>query len=131
MKSIYKKLNGEKCLIAGILIAGTCLIWFVGCESHVQSMFEPETKITRRILNSEVDLFLARAEEKYRILGQKDAFKKLLTDQAALVASGGTINPLGLVTTILSIAGAGAIVDNVRKSRKIKTLSNEPTKQTA
>jgi len=131
MTNIIKKLNGESCSIAGILIAAITMIWFIGCESQVNSMFEPETKVTRGILNSEVDLFLARAEEKYRILDQKDTFKKLLTDQASIAAQGGTINPLGLVTTILSIIGSGAIVDNVRKSRKIKKLNGSSSTSSA
>jgi len=131
MIKLIKKLNGELFMVISILIGGAFLIWIVGCESQVSSMFEPETKVTREILNSEVDLFLARAEEKYRTLDQKDMFKKLLTDQASIAAQGGTINPLGLVTTILSIIGSGAIVDNIRKSRKIKTLNGSSTKPSA
>ena len=131
MKKLIAKLNGERCLVIGILIAGLICIWFIGCESKVSSMFDPQDKVTRRILDSEVDLFLARANEKYQILDQKDAFKQLLSDQAALVAQGGTINPWGLLTTITSLIGAGAIVDNVRKGRKLKSLSNPSSKQPA
>lgn len=129
MSSWFKKLNGEMYLICGILIAGVISIWFIGCESHVESMFEPGTKVTRGVLSSEVELFLARAEEKYQTLDRKDTFKKLLSEQASLIAQGGTINPFGLLTTILSIIGGGAIVDNVRKSRKLKSLSIPSTGQ--
>ena len=123
MSKLLDKLNGERFLTFGIIGAIVLVIWIIGCESKVSSMFDPTTKVSRIVLNSEVDLFLARAEEKYQVLDQKDAFKTLLTNQAALVAQGNTINPLGLLTTITSIIGTGAIIDNVRKGRKIKTLS--------
>jgi len=131
MSNIIAKLNGERFLVFGLIFAAFLMIWFLGCESQVTSMFEPETKVTREVLSSEVDLFLARAEEKYKILDQKDAFKTLLTNQAALVAQGNTINPLGLLTTIMSIIGVGAVVDNVRKNRKLKTLTEPSERPTA
>ena len=125
MLTIIKKLNGERFTVLGIVIALFVLAWFQGCQPKVTSMFEPGTKVTREILTSEVELFLARAQEKYSRLDQKDALKLLLSEQAALVSKSGTINPFGLITSLLSILGIGAVVDNVKKSKKINSLKSE------
>lgn len=101
-------------------IALLVLLFAIGCESKVSSINRPSYFITRAELEAEVDSFLAIAKIRFDQLNQQDAFKKIVFEQASIIATGGTINPLGLITTIGTILGVGATSDNIRLRKKLK-----------
>ena len=111
-------------VIAGFLCCAL-LIWFCCCESRVPSIRNPNTSVTRDELNTEIEGILSSAEAKYSNLDKQDDLKKLLSDNALLVLQGGTINPVGVITTILGILGIGAVVDNRRKDKVIRQKITE------
>lgn len=113
-------LNHERYQTISFIIAFAVLLWFLGCESQTPSIMHPETKVTRAELEMEIDTFMAHATLRYDSLDQQDELRKLLADSALLVASGGTINYTGLIPTVFSILGVGAIADNVRKRKELK-----------
>lgn len=91
-------------------------------------MANPSQKVTRGELQAEIDYYLARAEVRFKNLDQQDQLKKLLLDNALIISQGGTLNPYGLVASIVTILGAGAAVDNVRRRKLDKQkLTYEPT----
>lgn len=125
IKSILNELfNHERYGTIAIVIATTLLIWFYGCQSKVPSLLHPETQVTRQLLHMEIDNLLSMAELRYDQLDQQDLIKDALLQNALLVAAGGTLNPVAVITTIAGILGVGATVDNVRKRKVIKKLSN-------
>lgn len=113
--------NGEKFQIICILLIAFFLFFIYSCESKTRSLQDPGRKINRAELLAEFEFVVAQMEIRAKDLDRQDAFKQMLTDQAVLVSSGGQINPAGLITTIAAIFGFGAIVDNVRKRKVIKT----------
>ncbi|GAI60919.1 unnamed protein product, partial [marine sediment metagenome] len=103
-----------------------------GCVSTVGSLIHPEKKITRSELQVEVETCLANLElqidnlqrdavVKFAILDKQDALKQKLTDFAVTSATTGQVNPLGVVTLIAGLIGAGLAVDNRAKDKVIKT----------
>lgn len=122
VKALLKKMStfasGNIFITIAVQIVIGVLIFAYGCESQVQSVARPGEKVTRDELAVEVDTFLALAEIRYKQLDQKDQLKNALLEYALLFAESNTVNPIGVVTTIASILGVGAIADNVTKRRR-------------
>jgi hypothetical protein len=107
-------------LMAIVAIAILCSA--LCCESRTTSILNPDVKITRSQLETELTQIEALANDKALSLDKQDAIKKIIADQAVILAQGGTLNPAGIVTTLLSILGIGSIIDNKRKDYVITKL---------
>lgn len=116
MKKILKFLNdNHHYIIAAIILLIACF-WTYGCHSQVNSILNPNQRITRDELKIEVDYFMAHAELKFLDLDRQDAVKQALLDLGSTFATTGTINPTGLLNTAISVA-AIAFGLNQRKRR--------------
>lgn len=121
LKDILNKLNGELGQTVAVVICCFLLLWTFSCESRVRSLTDADQKITRSELDSELDFLISQAEIRYAELNKQDAIKKTVYDSAMLWAQSGSINPLGIITSLAAILGIGAAVDNVRKRKVIRT----------
>jgi len=101
-------------LIAAIIVVVIGLLGY-GCESTVTSMLNPEQKVNRAMLQTEVDYFLAQAQNRFDELDRQDQIRLMLFDKAALFAETGVINPTGLLTTAISIFAVGSALDQRRQ----------------
>lgn len=130
-KTIQTWISHDQGLFVAILIAAGLLIWVYGCESTVGSLTQPERQVTRDELNLELQQETARLEAeldsltkqaaiKNQQLDRQEAIKQKLFAFAALTAQEGTVNPLGVITLLGSLLGAGAVVDNRIKDKVIK-----------
>jgi len=99
------------------LIVLCILFWVFGCESKVESIVNPDRKVTRIELSDEVENYLAMADVRFARLDQQDELRDLLFRHGITYASTGAIDPIGLLTALGSLFGAGAIADNVRQRR--------------
>jgi len=119
----------------GIAICILLLVWFCGCETRTQSLIEKNRRVTLPELKTEYNSELRRLEAELLSLEEKtalrqidiqrqEAFREALFNHAITIASGGTISPIGIATTLGSILGIGAVIDNRRKDVHIKTLKN-------
>jgi len=91
-----------------------------GCDSKIESIRYPGTRITRGQLEIEVNNFLQEAEIRAEQLNIQDELKTTFYRIGMTTIESGTLNPIGLITTIAGILGIGATADNVRKRRDIK-----------
>lgn len=123
-KKIKTLLNHERYQVVTLAVAICLSLWFFGCESEVTSMLDPGKKVNRAELQAELDLYLATAERKFKSLEQQEAIKKWVFENAVLVSQTGTINPQGLINTLLAVLGIGALTDNVRKRRDLNRELN-------
>lgn len=123
MNEIFNKLfNHERYQTISILIIAAGLVFLYSCESKVRSLTDPTIKVNRIELESELEAIVKSAEFKFADLERQEALKDLLFEQSLIAASSGTINPIALLTTIGTIFGAGATIDNIRKRKEIKVL---------
>lgn len=106
-----------------IAIAPVCLIvlFAYGCEPKARSILHPGRMVTRGELTAEMENYLALTELRFENLDKQEKFRQLLFEQAVLLGTGGQINPIGLLTTLMSIIGGAAIVDNRRMAHKLKS----------
>lgn len=116
--------NHERYQTISIIIAALLLVYFYGCDPKCKSIYNPAETVTRTELDIEIDTLIAKANAGYASLESQEQLRQVLFNQALIAASTGTINPIALFTSIGTILGLGATVDNVRKRKEIKKLAN-------
>ena len=115
-------------LLAWNIVIGL-FFYAYGCESKTQSLIDPDKKVTRDYLQSEIDYLLNTGEIRFADLDRQDKLKQMIFNQGLIIAQGNEINPVGIITTLMAIMGVGVTADDVRlrKERK-KLISYEPVK---
>lgn len=132
MKRLWKWIDHNQGTFVGLVLCVVLLVYTYGCVSTVGSLIHPEKKVTRSELQVELETSIANLElqidnlqrdavVKFDILDKQDALKQKLTDFAVTSATTGQVNPLGVVTLIAGLIGAGLAVDNRAKDKVIKT----------
>lgn len=116
-------MNHERYQVITAIIICFFIGWLTCCASTTESMLDPNQQVTRNELQAEMDLLLARCSNRVNNLDQQDALKTLIADNALLFTETGTINPVGLVTTVFGVLGLGAAVDNIRRRKDAKLKS--------
>lgn len=120
-------------LFVGVLLAIALLLWTFGCQSTTTSLISG-VKVTRAELTIELNSEAARLGAELDTLREQGAMKKAeldrydelkrkLYDFAAITATSGTFNPMGIITLVGSILGIGVVVDNRIKD---KVIANRP-----
>lgn len=127
LQKILTFLNHERyqviCLVVclAIIVTGLC------CESQTTSIVDPGRKVTRSELKAELDKLLIDVDLRYADLDKQDELKALIYEHTMLWSMTGTFNPSALVPLLASVLGVGAVVDNVRKRKDLKALTNAGT----
>lgn len=116
--------NHERYQTLSIALASILLLIWWGCQGRAPSLIDPTKNVTRAELENELDLMLLRAEQGFARIEQREEIMNLIFQQALIAGQTGTINPFALLTSVGTILGVGATVDNVRKRKEIKTLKN-------
>lgn len=120
-------LNHERYQVVSVVFCVLLLVWGLCCQSTTQSVIDPTQQLNRGELDAEVTNFMNTAEVRYRDLDRQDEFKRQVLERVSLWTSTGTFNLAGLIPLIASVLGVGALTDNVRKRRELKSLSNKNT----
>ncbi len=102
-----------------ILIAAI-LLWVYGCQPTTQSILDPSKKVTGEELQAELEFYIGLTETRFADLDRQRRIRQIIFENAALIAAGGAVNPLGLITTLGSILAVGTSADNVRLRRERK-----------
>ncbi len=105
------------------LLAILMAVWLASCESQVMSPIS-DNMVTRNELSIEYDGVMAKVLLAETDLDKQDALKAKLTEVAFTLAEGGTLNPIGIATSLISLLGIGAVIDNKIKDRIIKTIKS-------
>lgn len=125
MDKLWKSFRHNQSFAIGSFFALAVVVWVYGCDSTVLSILNPNHKVNREQLQSEVDNLIAQAEWRFSSLDKQDKFKAALFQMSIDYASGTTVNPVALAVTLGNLLGLGAIIDNRRKDVRIKSLKTE------
>lgn len=91
------------------------LTWFAyGCQPKTQSLIHPTEKVTRAGLQHELNTLIALAELRGEDLEKQEQFRNFVFQQALVIAETGTVNPFGVITSLLALLGIGATADDIR-----------------
>jgi len=119
---LKKLFNHDRYQMISVIAAMGFIGLLYGCETTAPSILLPGTKVTARELQAELELLTAKIDNSLADIEHKDKLKKFIYEQSLIVASSGTINPLALLTSLGTILGSGAAIDNIRKRKVIKKL---------
>ena len=103
-----------------LLISSFMLLWAAGCPATVASPLRPDTKLTRAEMQIELDTLLATYQNRLTSLDEEERLRKLILQNAFVIAQAGSVNPLSILTTLLAFYGAGSGVQTATKAVKKK-----------
>lgn len=106
--------------ISAILVAVLFLLWAAGCPATVGSPLDSANRLTRSELQIELNMLLQVYENKLTTLDQEERLRKLILNNALIIARAGTVDPLSIITTLLGFYGAGSIANSTGKAVKKK-----------
>jgi len=128
MKTLWNFIKEHPTKTAAVIIALIILWLTYGCEPKTVSVVEPPKMVNKYELKAELDLVVARFENKFTSIAQEEEFRRALFNSAVNMYTTGQIDPVGVLITLSGIFGLGAVGDDVRLRRKIKTtISTPPT----
>ena len=119
-----KLILGDKIfLILGILAACTLLFYAFGCQPKTKSLINPAQKVNVAELQVEIDTLLNLSKIRFEDLRKQQQIKQFVFNQAIAIGETGTVNPIGILTSLLAILGIGATADDIRlrNQRKLTT----------
>jgi len=107
-------------IILPFIVAGLLLLYAYGCEPRTASLISAGEKVTRSELITEIDLLEYKLEKGIADLDRQQRIRDLVFQQGMIAAQTGTVNPVGIITALMSILGVGAVTDDILLRRKIK-----------
>jgi hypothetical protein len=124
MDNVKRWIRHNQALVASVFICATLVTVAYGCQVTTESPLNPDQKVTRQELKIEAQAYAAKLKLAYADLDKKDAIINTVLEAGLAYAQGGGVSPLGLASTMMSIIGIGAVVDNRRKDAVIKSKSS-------
>ncbi len=101
------------------LAFGVFLIFYgQGCESKVPSLLDPSRKVTRSVLDLELDQLVNLAKLRKLSLDRQDSLKRLIAENAIILLEGSPANPLGILTGFLGLYGLAQGSKNIKTAVK-------------
>lgn len=116
--------NHNRYQTVSTFLVAMVLIWTYACQPQVASMQSPGIKVNRAELQMELEHFIALAEIRFADLQKQNELRQTLFEHTTLWATTGTINPIGVLMSVGTLLGLGAVTDNVRT--KIKNKKSPP-----
>lgn len=117
---MLKKLKDQAPMFLTVQLCICVLFYAYGCEPQTTSLINPSQKVNRAELKTEIELLLMQSENRIADLDKQVRLREAIFEQGLLVAQTGTINPLGVMTSLLAVLGVGVSIDDVRLRKKIK-----------
>ncbi len=106
-------------LIPGIILVGL-FVFIYGCQSTTQSLTQPSRTVTRSELQIEINTLLETSQIRFEDLDRQDQLRNLILQNALVVAQGQPFNPLGMISGLLAVYGAGSAARDTRNIIKKK-----------
>ena len=117
----YIKANLHFIITAAILLL--LLYYIVGCEPTAQSMLDADRQVTGDILMQEFKLIAATYEKRIADIELQQKIRNMLLQESLTLANTGQLNPVGIITSLMSIFGVAATADAVRSRNRLKKMS--------
>lgn len=102
-------------IVVTILFAIPLIFYQEGCEPTVKSIIDDNKLVTRAELNVELERIVQEAALRNADLDKQEEVRKIILQNALLLASGQPLNPVGIITGLAAIYGIGSGVQSVKK----------------
>lgn len=114
MKTLLSKMKSNPHVIVAVLICAGLILYAYACESQVRSILHPTEKVTRDVLQAEVDYLIDIGKARFSELDRKDAWKAALYNQFQIADESGTLNPAGMISMFFGLGGVTALINNAK-----------------
>jgi len=114
--------------VIALNIAGALMFWAIGCKPTVPSMVDPTRQLTRPQLQFEMETLARSFELRNAELLEQEKLRRMITENALLIATSGQFNPIGLLTALAAFYGIGSAANDTRKAVKKKIAINKLNK---
>ena len=121
-EKMKKEIRHNQFLVSAIFMAGVLVFWVYGCYSKTTSPWNPDQKITRMELETQVATYNLQVEAAVKDLDRQDLFKQELVTVGVAVAEAGGVAPAGVGVGVLVLGLLGVSADNRKKNSIIETL---------
>jgi len=91
------------------------ITWAMACTPTVASLTQADVKVDKAGLEIEFEFLLAQYEQRQLKLEQQEKLRELLTRNIVIMAETGTVDPLGVITTLAAFYGVGSAANDTRK----------------
>lgn len=110
-----------------IIIANIACLWIIACPPTTTSLLEHNKQVTREELQLELETIVNTAKFRMANLDEQDELRNIILQNAVLIIETGTVNPLGILTGLLALYGAGSAITRGKK-KVCDCLNNKKTK---
>ena len=110
--------NNWKAVLIGVTTV-LLMMFYIGCQARTKSLSDPKRLVSRGELQIELNNVLATAELRMADLDKQEAIRSLILQNALVLASGGTLNPVGIISAIAAVYGLATAGQKV-----VSTFSN-------
>ncbi len=107
-------------LILPVLAACLLLLYAYGCEPRTASLLTAGEKVNRQQLLTEFEMLEYKLDMSIASLDQQQRIRDIIFQQGLIIAQSGGVNPVGIITALMSLIGVAAVGDDVRLRKKIK-----------
>ena len=115
-----------------IVIANVICLWVMACPPTTESLINGRPDVTREELQLELETITNTAKFRMAHLDQQDQLRDIILQNAVLIIENGSVNPLGIITGLLALYGAGSAltkgkkkVGDVLNNRKVTRFKND------
>jgi len=124
-QTCLQTLNDKYPYLLAILLCLGVILYAFGCDPKTKSLIDPLQRVSRFELQLEIDSLIAQSEIRFAELEQQEKLKAFLFQRSIEAASTGIVNPMSLITSLLTLLSGAAVTDNIRLRRTRKKLAEE------
>lgn len=110
---------------------GLCVIllfFAYSCEPKTKSLLDSTKSVTLSEYKSEIEILTDRFLTGFRDIEKKTAFRDFILQQSLTYTTTGSLDPIGIISSIMVLLGIGAAVDDVKVRKKLNAVNkNKPT----
>lgn len=118
----YKQLKENWPITIAMIAVNILIVFALSCPPRVISLLDPQKKVTRAELQLELDTLIGLAEIKMADLDQQEHIRKIILENALMMITTGTFNPLGLATALFAFYGIGTAANQTKNYAKKKII---------
>lgn len=115
-------------LLVILLVASGLMIYFYGCYPRVKSLLDNTRMVTRQELQLEFNQIIDLAEIRILDLDRQDKIRTIIMENALVLVRGQPLNPVGIITAVAAVYGAGqagcSITKKVKEVKRKRKVNN-------
>mgnify|MGYP001049127298 CR=1 FL=1 len=124
LDKLLQTIRHNQTVFCSAILCLTLTIWCYSCEPVTRSPRDHSKKVTRAELDIDVKIYAEEVALAYTDLQKQEQIREAILNAGLAYVQGQGVSLIGIIATLSSIVGIGAIIDNRKKDAIIKTKTN-------